>query len=210
MDKRTISLVKLTKKYSDSKGDDAMLFNLAEYLLKTPKVTSQPPFLEIGTRRGGSALLMLKIIEKKFPHSVLMTIDPYGDKPYDDKPWKYGSKFYKEMKRLLSPFGNHIHYHMTSADFIKILDKINYWYDGKKRNFSNISFAFLDGSHIPKTVKMEFNNLFPRLIHRGYMIVDNTDYYKDHMKKYFEKLASKNKNNKVISSKHQSIIQKVA
>lgn len=203
------NLVTEAEKYSDSNGKDSLLSTVAQYLLKTPKVQNQPPFLEIGTRAGGSALLILRIIEKVFENPVLITIDPYGDKPYDDKPWKYGPEFYIQMKRILSPYGNHIHYHMTSEEFIQIMDKISLWYQGHRRDFSKFSFIFLDGSHDPEIVKKEFSNLFPRLIEGGYIVVDNTDYYNGHMRIYFETLLSTDKKIRVTSTSHQSIIHKV-
>ncbi len=211
INKRVIKkIIKKSSKHSDSNDKyDKMLSVLAEYLIKTPKKLNQPPFLEIGTRGGGSALLMLKIIEKKFKDSFLITVDPYGDKPYDDKPWTYGEDFYKEMKKILSSYGNHIHYYMTSEDFLSIMDSINFWHQGKKKNFSKFSFVFLDGSHLPQNVKMEFKILFPRLIKGGYMVVDNTDYFDNHLRNYFDKLTLKNNSMKVSSTDIQSIIHKI-
>jgi hypothetical protein len=193
--------------YSDVKGKDNKLNLLANCVLKTPKSENQPPFLEIGTRGGGSALVILKIIEKFYPGSVLITVDPYGEKPYDNKRWSYGDKFYLTMKKVLASYKNHIHYHMTSEEFVNIMDQISFWYKGGENDFSKLSFIFLDGSHLPATVKFEFNNLFLRLIKNGYMVIDNTDFYDGEMRKYFEK--KRNKDIEVKSTDHQTVVQKL-
>ena len=194
-------------KYSDSKGGQEGFLNLIEFAAKTPVLKIQPPFLEIGTRSGGSALALLQIIEKYYGKStVLATVDPYGEKPYDSKPFVYGGNFYVNMKKLLAPYANHIHYKMTSDDFIKIIDNISFWYRGKKQNYTKLSFVFLDGSHLPKTVIKEFENFFPRLITNGYLIIDNTDFYDRNLQKYFEK--KKTRKLSVVHTKHQTIIQK--
>ncbi len=202
-----MQIIKESVAYSDSKGDQRDFYNLVEYAAKTPKVKGQPPFLEIGTRRGGSALALLKIIEKMYPGTVLVTVDPYGNKPYDGKPWKYGSDFYTEMKDLLSGYENHIHYHMTSEDFIKIMDTVHYWFQGKEHDFSKFSFIFLDGSHLPETVTFEYKNLFPRLIKNGFMVIDNTDFYEKRVQRFFNKEISGDF--EVINTKDQTIIKKL-
>ena len=180
-------IITKARKYSDNKNDPEFFNILIQAIQKVPRLKNQPPFLEIGTRRGGTALLMLETIRKMFRNTVLITVDPYGDKPYDDKPYQYGNRFYCDMKRLLASYPNHIHYHLTSQEFINIRGMISYWFRGQRRDFSEFSFIYLDGSHIPATVKMEFKHLFPRLIKGGCMVVDNTDFYKGTMAKFFEK-----------------------
>lgn len=195
-------------RFNDKNHDNEDFDELADCFLKVPALKNQPPVLEIGTRAGGSALLLLRLMKKTMRSAVLVTVDPYGDKPYDNKPWRYGGSFFVQMKRLLSKYENHIHHHMTSHDFIRIIDQITFWHKGKKQNYSRFSFIFLDGSHIPATVKHEYKNLFPRLIKGGFMVIDNTAYYKAHLRKYFGKLARNNKKITVLSTKHQTIIQK--
>ncbi len=194
--------------YSDSKGDQKDFQALLEYAVRTPSVKEQPPFLEIGTRGGGSALAILRIIEEFFHSSTtLVTVDPYGDKPYDGKPWKYGDKFYVQMKKTLSSYGNHIHYQMVSVEFINIMDTVHYWFRGKERNFTELSFVLLDGSHLPETVMFEYNHLFPRLIKGGYMIIDNTNFYNKQVQKHFRYIN--NKSREVINTKDQTIIKRL-
>lgn len=210
MRRETISrIVNSAMPFSDNKRDVDFFYFLAEALLRVPKVKNQPPILEVGTRRGGTALLMLKIVKRAFKDTVVVTVDPYGNKPYDHKPYQYGNRFYTDMKELLASYANHIHYHLTSQELIGILDKVTYWYKGRHRNFSRFSFIYLDGSHLPGVVKMEFHDLFPRLIPGGQMLVDNTDFHHQRMRKYFERLGSSNKKIRVISTTGQTLIEKL-
>ena len=194
--------------HSDSKGRHEKLPSMTEYLLKTPLLEDQPPFLEVGTRGGGSAWLTLELMKYMNPDSVLITVDPYGDKPYDNKPWKYGGMFYTRMKKLLAPYPNHIHYQMTSEEFITIMDKIGYWHKGKRKTFSEFSFVFLDGSHLPDNVKLEFDGFFPRLINEGYIVIDNTDFFKGEMNRYFRELAKDKEEMRLIKTGNQTVIRK--
>ncbi len=204
--KQIEKIIKASIKYSDSKGDQKDFYNLVAYAAKTPKIADQPPFLEIGTRRGGSALALLKVIEALYPDTVLVTVDPYGNKPYDSKPWKYGDDFYVEMKNLLASYENHIHYHMTSEDFLDILDQVHYWSQRKEHDFSRFSFIFLDGSHLPENILFEFENLLPLLIKGGYLVIDNTDFYEKKIQKHFS--SAKNPHLEVTNTKNQTIIKK--
>jgi len=68
--------------------------------------------IEVGTRRGGSALYFLHLLEKLYGTNEkpdLFTIDPYGFKPYENgipgtvKLPLYGEAEYLAMKALLAP-----------------------------------------------------------------------------------------------------------
>ncbi len=207
MEKVLEKIIKESISYSDSKGDQKDFYTMAEYAAKTPKLEEQPTFLEIGTRGGGSALALLKIIKTLGLDTTLVTVDPYGDKPYDGKPWKYGDKLYTQMKKVLAPYGNHIHYQMTSEDFINIIDTVHYWFKGKERMFSEFSFILLDGSHLPKTVIFEYKRLLPKLIKGGYIVIDNTNFYGKEVQKHFQ--GSTDKTVEVINTKDQTIIRKL-
>ena len=56
---------------------------------------------------------------------------------------------------------------------------------------------------------MEFQKLYTRLIKKGYMMIDNNDFFNGTLKKYFDTLAKRNKGMQVHSSKHQTIIKKL-
>lgn len=181
------SVIQRARKHSDNGSDPEFFRIFVKALQLVPKQTLQAPFLEIGTRRGGTALLILELIRRRYNGAVLVTVDPYGDKAYDDKPYQYGSRFYSDMKRLLADYPNHIHYYLTSKEFIAVRKRISYWFRGRRGGFSKFSFIYLDGSHQPKTVKMEFSQLFPSLISGGIMLIDNTDLYHSEMDKYLKK-----------------------
>lgn len=191
--------------HSDDKKID--LLNVVKYAAQSPHRKMQPPFLEIGTRAGGSAFALLKVIEKFFANTAtLITVDPYGDKPYDDKPWLYGDQFYVKMKKLLASYTNHIHYYMTSGNFIFAIKRLTFWRHGKKCDFTKFSFVYLDGSHQPQAVRFEIESLFPKIISHGYLVVDNTDYYNGAIQRYLSRYAKK-RGLGITHSQHQSVLQ---
>lgn len=132
----------------------SFLLELARCAMLAPQGKNAAPFLEIGTRSGGSALLMLKVLGRVYrtlgfhPPQVL-TVDPYGSRPYEGAPHIYDEQHYCEMKRNLAPYTNHIHYMMDSELFLRELDNLYLWTDGTKRRFDEFSLVYLDGSHDP-------------------------------------------------------------
>jgi hypothetical protein len=90
------------------------LLELARCAMLAPQGKDAPPFLEIGTRSGGSALLMLKVLGAVYGAlgirpPRLFTVDPYGSRPYEGVPHLYDDWHYGEMKKNLAPYANHIH-----------------------------------------------------------------------------------------------------
>lgn len=177
VDDQMLSILRRSYPFSDNR-DPNVLIEFIVAAASIPRSAIQPPFLEVGTRAGGSALAILEVIREYFGgRGVLITVDPYGDKPHDDKPWTYGAKVYTEMKHLLASYPNHLHYPMLSRDFIAVMDQIEWWYEGERRNFSEYSFIYLDGSDMPETVLFEVKHLYPRLISGGVITIDNTNYF---------------------------------
>ena len=138
--------------------------------------------VEIGTRRGGSAWLCLKILEHLYPAAVrpmLLTVDPYGGKPYQggDMTLKdaYGDADYLRAKRLLMSFPNHAHYFMEGVTFFHFLGGTSYWQHQERRRVDQLTFALLDGDHDHETVENEFNLAWKRLAPGGSILIDNVD-----------------------------------
>lgn len=142
--------------------------------------------VEVGTRQGGSALMMLHSLEllyseEKLP--ALFTVDPYGWKPYQGGdihpsqplPRLYGESEYKHMKQLLADFPNHFHWPMESLIFCEIADRIRYWHRGMQCQVKNLTFVFLDGDHDAGTIEKELVWFGNRLHPLGLIVVDNVD-----------------------------------
>lgn len=157
------------------------LLELARAVAEVPRRDDPPPLLEIGTRSGGSALLMLRILDLVYPggtkRPLVLTVDPYGTRPYEGAPFVYDDRHYLAMKRALAGHANHIHYMMDSELFLTQLDNLYLWIDGARRPISTFAGAYLDGSHDPDVVWAEIERLLPLVVPGGFLIVDDTDWF---------------------------------
>jgi predicted O-methyltransferase YrrM len=170
------------------------LLELARAVAQLPRDDDPPPLLEVGTRSGGSALLMLRILDRVYPagarRPLVLTIDPYGTKPYAGAPFVYDDRHYLAMKQLLAAHANHIHYMMDSELFLSLLDSLYLWSDGERRAFSTFSLVYLDGSHDPEVVWREIQRLLPRVVPGGFLIVDDTDWFDGAVRKRLDAAAA--------------------
>jgi hypothetical protein len=145
------------------------------------------PFVEIGTRGGGSALLALNAIKESNVSRPLITIDPYGKWYSDSNISNYqpmGESRYREAMKLLSEFCSennlvHSHFRMTSEDFIQIWDTVGLWVGGENINDRKFGFVYLDGEHRIETVEREFEWFLSRMYPKGLIIFDDTEHIKD-------------------------------
>ncbi len=169
------------------------LLELARAVVATPRSADSPPFLEIGTRSGGSALLILRLLDLVYPRParrpLLLTIDPYGSRPYEGAPFEYDDRHYRAMKQALARYANHIHYMMDSELFLRQLDQLYLWRAGARLTFDHFSLVYLDGSHDPAVVWAEIEHLLPRVIPRGFLIVDDTDWFDGAIRQRLEAAA---------------------
>lgn len=134
--------------------------------------------IEIGTRRGGSALLFLRLLEILYParqRPPLLTVDPYGRKRYlggdSSVTAMYGDEDYLASKALLAPFPNHGHFLMTSHEFFARMRGVLLWQDcgvqdGKVYHAVRTlgvgtTFVFLDGDHSWEAIEGELDLIFP-------------------------------------------------
>ena len=157
------------------------LLELARAVVATPRSADPPPFLEIGTRAGGSALLILRLLDLVYaptaPRPLVLTVDPYGSRPYEGAPFEYDDRHYRAMKQALVGYANHIHYMMDSELFLRQLDQLYLWRAGARRPLDHFGLVYLDGSHDPTVVWAEIERLLPRVIAGGFLIVDDTDWF---------------------------------
>lgn len=138
--------------------------------------------VEIGSRRGGSAFMMLLQLQEMYSPDnmpMLFTIDPYGGKPYKGgdvvMPNLYGDSEYVAMKKLLAGFSNHAHWYMESEDFLALLPALRYWWRSVQRRVEGLAFAFLDGDHDAATISFEVRALLPHMAPGAMIVIDNVD-----------------------------------
>jgi predicted O-methyltransferase YrrM len=158
------------------------LLELARAVARAPRAPDAAPLLEIGTRSGGSALLMLRVLETVYralgsAPPMVLTVDPYGARPYEGAPFVYDARHYRAMKRNLAGYANHVHYMMDSALFVRELEHLYLWGGGAKRPLDRFTLVYLDGSHDPEIVWFEIERLLPRVVPGGFLIVDDTDWF---------------------------------
>ncbi len=169
------------------------LLELARSIARTPRSGDPPPLLEIGTRAGGSALLMLRLVDALYPRGVrrpfVLTVDPYGSRPYEGAPFVYDERHYRSMKRALAGYANHVHYMMDSELFLDLLDRLHLWIDGARRALREFTLVYLDGSHDPDIVSREIERLLPRVVSGGFLIVDDTDWFDGAVRRRLDALA---------------------
>ena len=149
------------KRFSDHSSDMDFLFEKTLEFAK--KIPAGIPFVEVGTRAGGSALLFAVAIQESKIQRPLFTIDPYGNKPYlrgkEVLNMNYNDGYYLTAMKELANFCQetkqfHYHWRMRSLDFIKIYDSIPMWFEGKEIP-KEIGFAYLDGDHEENTIQEE-------------------------------------------------------
>ena len=166
---------------------------LARAVVAAPRSADPPPFLEIGTRAGGSALLTLRLLDLVYPRSarrpLLLTVDPYGSLPYPGATFKYDDGHYRDMKRALSGYPNHVHYMMDSELFLQQREHLYLWRAGARVELRAFSLIYLDGSHDPDVVWSEIEGLLPLIIPGGYLIVDDTDWFDGTLRRRLEAVA---------------------
>lgn len=168
---------------SDHNQNLDFLFNKSLFLAKT--LPSPIPFVEIGTRAGGTTMLFIEAIIQSGIPRLIFSIDPYGNKPflqgtnvlYD----LYGESFWKQAAKNIadlcftSKLVFHSHWKITSLDFTHIYDNISIWHEGKifKGPFG---LVYLDGDHDETSIAMELSWFIPRLHANGCIIVDDSEH----------------------------------
>lgn len=167
------------RRRSDTKT--RFLMELARCVARAPRSAAAPPLLEIGTRSGGSALLMLRVLRDCYRGArapLVLTVDPYGARPYEGQPHVYDARHYLAMKRTLLRWPNHIHYMMDSELFLRTLDSgLSLWIDGARTAVERLTLVYLDGSHDPAIVWTEITRLWRRVVPGGFLLVDDTDWF---------------------------------
>ena len=176
-------------------GDDKRVMEWAALFLDAissvrPEGRIIPPVLEVGTYKGASALMWLELLKALRKDAPVITVDPYGGKPYrggnGDGEALYGNPEFTAMKRLLADYPNHYHFPLTSADFFRALVPAGgsaVWHAGSQVPLDTFAFALLDGEHAADTIEYELDVLMgrrsfkgqPLVAPGGVIVVDNVD-----------------------------------
>lgn len=168
---------------SDHNQDLGYLYELA--LDKAKHLPDSTPFVEVGTRSGGTTLLFLHAIANSGKPRLMFSIDPYGFKPfmqgnrtlydlYGEHYWKIAAKHIANMCAD-SNLIYYSHWKITSLDFIKIYDQIEIWHNGEVFR-DKFGFVYLDGDHCESTISQELAWFSPRLHQFGSIIVDDSEH----------------------------------
>lgn len=153
-------------------------FFYGEVLMKASFLPEQFPFLEIGTRAGGSALTILKAIKDSVcPNRFLITVDPYGEMWYENRFDHYGEKYRREAMKFISDYCyenslNHFHMRLTSFNFYEVWKMFNFW-DGEKAMEKVFGFVYLDGDHTDRIVNREITFYRDIIVSGGLLVVDD-------------------------------------
>ena len=131
-------------------------------------------FLEIGTHVGSSAMILMEELKED---NFLVTVDPWGSKPYVKSNCLYGNDFQREAIRKLSDYAfnekkNWTHFKMLSLDFLTRIQPCQTWYGGKSLSY-DWSLALLDGEHTFETVRREISLLLPFMRSGSALIIDD-------------------------------------
>jgi hypothetical protein len=122
---------------------------------------------------------------------MVLTVDPYGARPYEGAPFVYDERHYRAMKRTLAGYANHVHYMMDSELFVRELEHLYLWGGGVRRPLDRFTLVYLDGSHDPDIVWFEVERLLPRVIPGGFLIVDDTDWFEGAVRRRLDGAAAR-------------------
>lgn len=166
-------------------GQDASIRSGMRYLIK--KFKKKPiSVLEIGTRHGESAKVILKTLNVK-KYTVIDPFTTYQDYKNDpaNKLMTHGDKIYKKTKKELKALCNNLIFLRGFSNNKKFLKNI-------KRN--SLDLIFVDGNHEYNYVLEDLRNYFPKLKKEGILIGD--DFNSRSKKNDFLNKISGNRKNK--------------
>ncbi len=183
--------LKLSAAFAAKHGDTSVeaYEALGDVFLKAHRDAPGGLTIEVGTRRGGSAVLMLELLWDLYPDGqpAVISIDPYGGKPYlrgspsapviQGQGGLYNDEDYLAAKALLAGYPHHLLFPITSLDFL------TYVYHSGLRIWrreqclfvtqQSLTCVYLDGDHDAATIVGEVQGFFPLLKVGGCIVIDN-------------------------------------
>ena len=174
-------------------GQDASIRAGMKYLIK--KFKKKPiSVLEIGTRHGKSAKVILRTLNVK-KYTVIDPFTTYQDYKNDptNKLMTHGDKIYEQTKKELKPLCKNLIFLRGFSNNKKILD-------GIKKN--SLDLVFVDGNHEYKYVLEDLKNYFPKIEKGGILMGD--DFNSRSKKNDFLNKMSENRKNKGV---YEAVVQ---
>jgi predicted O-methyltransferase YrrM len=161
--------------FSDTSADG--LAALAQVFLAAHAAVPAGLSCEIGTRAGGSARLFAALLAAAYPAGppLLVTVDPYGAKPYACGG-AYGDEYGLAAKHVLAPYAFHTHFRLRGVDYLRAVAGagLPYWQRGVAATFAGpYTFIYLDGDHNFETIRAEVTLAWPLVAPGGVIVIDN-------------------------------------
>jgi predicted O-methyltransferase YrrM len=174
-DEELLENLKETMSYSDHSDGFVKLYR--EVYKLACNLDEDIPFIEIGSRTGGSAMLILRAIKDSGKRRPFYTVDCHGSdstetsaSPVAVDDWE---KVYRQFMLNLSTYAfnekmNWIHFRMRSLDFLYTYETMTLY-----KGFNRFGFVYLDGDHRPEVVDKELFYFWPRIVSGGLVVVDD-------------------------------------
>ena len=137
---------------------------------------------EIGTRRGGSMAIMMQA----HPVRTFISVDPYGDIPYNDGRAVTRYDYTNQMKaeamaglwaRVFELKVNFAHFCLTDAVFMSLFADGVPVYNYEPTVENRYAVVFLDGPHDTTSVTAELIFFAARMGKGGQIVIDNIDFF---------------------------------
>lgn len=144
--------------------------------------------IEIGTRRGGGAVMIAETLERfDCTNRLFVCVDPYGNIEYaDSDDGKRKFDYTNNMRDATIP---KLHEHISSMGFnfmflnMEDTEFFNRFPDGipvyaeRKTIENNYAFVFLDGPHAVEPIKLELDYFLPKISQGGIILFDDANRY---------------------------------
>ena len=158
-----------------------------EYVLRwATELPEDLIFVDIGSYKGGTTMAIMQAVHDSGKRRWVWSIDPYGTKPFRlgtgiQAEAQYDEEIYKSAMSNLSTAAQELnvaqyHWRMTSEDFMKIIEQIDFYDQGKviKPRFG---FVSIDGDHDGEVTEKELQWFLLRMPDGGF-ILDDVPYIK--------------------------------
>ena len=144
--------------------------------------------IEIGTRRGGGAVMIAETLERfDSTNRLFVCVDPYGNIAYEDTDGgKRTFDYTNHMRDITIP---KLHEHISGIGFNFMflnMEDTEFFsrypdgipvYSNKKQVMNDYAFVFLDGPHAVEPIKLEIDYFMPKIVKGGIILFDDTNRY---------------------------------
>ena len=172
--------------YFEPNGVDRVLVSKCCEHISKNKIAGA--IIEIGTRRGGGAVMIAEALERfNSTNRLFVCVDPYGHIEYQDtdgppQTFDYTNAMRDEtIPKLHEHIGgmgfNFIFLNMEDTEFFSRFPDGIPVYSYRKQIENNYAFVFLDGPHAVEPIKLEIEYFLPKIPTGGIILFDDTNRY---------------------------------